>query len=238
MTTPSKPKIEKRNIKHVFTPDERAGLHDEFNQAYNNLTAVTAESKSVKDSYKAKETEAQSRMATLNATIQAGFEIRETACVVILDFKAGKKFYYPETLVDDNWRKEFPEPADWSRDLACITEAITVVDRQQDLLESEAKFEARQDIALFPTAGQDSGQMIVGRLNGKWFSALRVKIGLRVINERLDQEQPCSKKRPDQVKRTLKRFDEWLVENLGREDAKGFQNQIELVKSEHAEREE
>lgn len=100
MSTP-KPKTEKRSVKHVFTLEETAALHVLFTNAYDNRNAVMAESKSVKDSYKAKETEAESRMASLNAAIRAGCEMREKVCVIIMDFKAGKKFYYLETDIDE-----------------------------------------------------------------------------------------------------------------------------------------
>jgi hypothetical protein len=36
----------------------------------------------------------------------------------------------------------------------------------------------------------------------------------------------------------LKTFAGWVEETLGREEAKGFKNQMELIKTEHAEREE
>jgi len=237
MTKP-KLKIVKRSVKHVFTPPETADLNIQFGQSFDSLQAAEADLKSITTQYKAKVQESESRMTSLRATINAGFEMRDKNLVVVMDFKAGKKFFFLETLADDAWLKQYPNELDWPREFAVITEAITDADRQQELIEAEGKFEAREEIALFATAGEDSGVLTVGRLGGKWFSALRIKIGTRVISERLDKEQACSKKRPDQIKRALKRFSEWLDENLGREEAKGFQNAIELVKVEHAEREE
>lgn len=228
----TKPQLKKvkRSVKHVFTPEETANLNVEFRQAFANLKAVQADAANVKSQLKAKETEAESRMETLNSTLQAGFEFRDTPLVMVADFKEGKKFFYLESLLVDGELPKDAEPA--------ITEAVTDADRQQELIEAEGRFECKEDIALFAATQSDSGIMTVGRMDGKWFSALRVTIGTRILSERLDAEQPASKKRADQVKRTAKRFSEWLNENLGREEAKGFQNALELVKVEHSEREE
>lgn len=238
MTKP-KLKIVKRAVKHTFTPPETATLNVDFRQAFANLKSVEAEFDSVKASYKAKTTEAESRMETLNATLQAGFEIRDQNCVLVMDFKAGKKFFYLDSLVNADWIETWgDDPVEWPDTESVIAEPITDADRQQEMIEAEAKFEAREEIALFEPAADDSGVLIVGRLGSKWFSALRVKIGTREIKERLDSEQACSKKRPDQIKRACKRFGEWLEENLGHEEAKGFKNAVALVQAEHAEREE
>jgi hypothetical protein len=223
-------KIVKRSVKHVFNLEETAQLNTEFRQSFANLKSVEAEFDSVKASYKAKTTEAESRMETLNATLQAGFEFREKALVVVMDMKAGTKSFFLETDLKDGELPTNAEPV--------IVEPVTDADRQQELIEAEARFECKEDINLFPTVGDDSGVMTVGRLAGKWFSALRVKIGTRIITERLDSEQTCSKKRNVQIERTGARFIKWVEENLGREESKGFKNQVELIIAEHGEREE
>ena len=231
MKTPNpKHKIVKRSVKHVFSPEETANLHTEFRQSFANLKSVEAEFDSVKASYKAKTTEAESRMETLNATLQAGFEIRDKNCVLVMDMKSGKKSYYLESALVEG---ELPEDAE-----PVLVEAVTDADRQQELIEAEAKFEAQDKIELFKPVGQDSGVLTVGRLAGKWFAALNVKIGTRIIAERLDSEQTSSKKRSVMVERAVNRFQAWVKENLGMEEAKGFKNSSELVKAEHAEREE
>lgn len=230
MTKP-KLKIVKRSVKHTFTPEETAAKNLDFRQAYDSVKAVEAEFDSIKASYKAKTTEAESRMENISATLNAGFEFRDKNLVLVLDLKDGKKHFYLEDDVDTSG--ELPKHL-----VPIITEPITDADRQQELIEAEARFEAREEIALFEPAADDSGVLIVGRLGSKWFSALRVKIGTREIKERLDSEQACSKKRPDQIKRACKRFGEWLEENLGHEEAKGFKNAVALVQAEHAEREE
>ena len=226
----TKHKTVKRSVKHVFTADETAQLNVEFRQSFANLKAVQSDSQNVKSQLKAKETEAESRMETLAATLQAGFEFRDKSLVVVMDMKEGTKSFYLESDLVDGELPPESKPV--------LVEPVTEKDRQQELIEAESKFEAKEDIALFAGTGDDSGVLTVGRLAGKWFSALRVKIGTRVISERLDGEQACSKKRADQINRSLKRFATWLEENLGREESKGFKNTIELVKSEHAEREE
>ncbi len=217
-----------RSVKHVFTVDEIAQKNVDYRNADKSVASLEAEFASVKDSYKAKMTESEARKERIGADIDAGFELRDQKCVIVFDFKAGKKSFFLEKLLDDG---ELPKDAE-----PVIVEDVTDADRQQDLIDSENRFEKKEDIAVFPPAGDDSGILTVGRLDGKWFSALRVKIGTRVLEERLDCEQPASKKRPDQIKRTLKRFGEWLEENLGREESKGFKNQIELVLAEHSER--
>jgi hypothetical protein len=234
-------KTVRRNLKHVFTPQEIADLNIAFRMADKSAHGFETEFDSVKASYKAKITEAESRKEKIGTDLDAGFELRDEACVVVMDFKAGKKFFFVETMVKDE--KAFfafknTDPLQWPRGEAAIVEDITDADRQQQLIDAESQFEAKEDIELFPPVEDDNGVLTVGRLNGKWFSALRVRIGAHVLNEYLDGDQPCSKKRPDQVKRALKDFGAWLEENLGREESKGFKNAIELVMAEQAEREE
>ena len=230
MTTPTKPKVEVKSVKHDFTPEEIAQLNIDFRLADKSLGGIEKEFDSIKASYKAKTTEAESRKDAIGTNLDAGFEMRNERCVVVLDVKESKKHFYLESALVKGEIPKGLEPV--------ITEPLTDADRQTELLEAESKFDAREDIELFSPTESDSGILTVGRLGGKWFSALRIKIGTRVINERLDSEQPCSKKRPDQIKRALKRFTEWLEENLGREESKGFKNALELVKAGHAEREE
>ena len=230
MTTPAKPKIETKLVKHDFTTDEHRQLGGDLARCISGLRQIEAELDEVKASYKAKTSSAEAQINKISTDITNGFEMRNERCVVILDMKESKKHFYLESLLKDGELPKNCEPV--------ITEPLTDADRQAELLEAESKFDARQDIDLFPATESDSGTLTVGRLGGKWYSALRIKIGTRVINERLDSEQACSKKRPDQIKRACKRFVDWVEQNLGREEAKGFKNQIELVKAEHAEREE
>ena len=149
-------------------------------------------------------------MISIRSTINAGFEMRDKELAVILDVKAGKKYFLlkeqAESEIDGLNEENSAFKYVYAATHAVITEPITEADLQAELIESESKFDARQEIELFKPAGQDSGILVVGRQGGKWFSALRVKIGTREIKERLDSEQACSKKRPDQIKRACKRF--------------------------------
>jgi hypothetical protein len=226
----TKHKIVKRSVKHVFTPEETAALNVEFGQAYDGVKSAEADFDAVKSVHKAKITEAESKMISLRATINAGFDFREKPLILVMDLKAGKKFFYLESCLIDGEIPQEEQPV--------ITEAVTEQDRQQELIEAEAKFEKREVIKLFEPLKQDFGTLTVGRFEDKWYSSLNVRIGEKTITERLDSEQPCSKKRIDQIRRALKTFAGWVEETLGREEAKGFKNQMELIKTEHAEREE
>lgn len=223
-------KTVKRSVKHVFTPTEVAGLNVDFGQAYDALGAAEADFEAVKAVHKSKITEAETRMTTLRATINAGFEFREKLLVLVLDMKGGKKFFYLESDLVDG---ELPKTAE-----AVLIESITEADRQQELIEAESKFECREEIQLFAPAKDDFGVLTVGRFGKKWFGSLRVKIGTRVLTERLDSEQPTCKERFDMVKRSCKRFTDWLIANLGADEAKGFQGSLADVLAAHKEKEE
>ena len=237
MSTP-KPKIETKSVKHTFTPEEILNLNGDFRRSYDSLKTVQAEFDSVKATYKAKTTEAESRMETLSATLNAGFEMRPEKCVVVFCPKDSKKYYFLDRLVDIHWREEFPQQEDWPKDLAALVEPMTPADFQAELIEAESKFDLREEIALFQPAKDDLGFLTVGRYDKQWFAALRVKIGTRILAERLDSEQPSCKKRFDMIKQACKRFTEWLNENLGPEEAKGFQNDLATVLEKHKERDE
>lgn len=224
----SKPKIVKRSVKHTFTPEEIAALNVDFRQSFSNLKAVEAEFDNVKAVWKAKTTEAESRMETLNATLQAGFDMRDKSCALVLDIQNGKKFFFLAT--EDGTYPPDAQPI--------ITESLTDADRQQELIDAESVFEKKEAIEIFKPAGADAGSLTVGRLNGRWFSALKVFVGKNILIERLDGEQQATKKRPDAVKLAIKRFTAWVEEQLGKEPAKGFTNAAELVVAAHSEREE
>ena len=118
---------------------------------------------------------------------------------------------------------------------AALTERMTADDFQQELIEAESKFDNREEIALFQPVAGDRGILVVGRFAGKWFGALRVKIGKLELNERLDSEQPCTITRADAVKVALKRVNEWAKTNL-KDLAAGFQASFDEVEKLHSER--
>ena len=227
------PKIETKSIKHTFTPEEIAKLNVDFGQAFDALGAAEADFEAIKAVHKSKITGAETTITTLRCTINAGFEMRPEKCRVLFAPKESKKFYYLESAfqVDQDGKPtDFNEPV--------LVEPMTPADFQSELIEAEGKFELREEILLFTPANDDNGALIVGRFGKKWYAALRVKIGTRILGERLDSEQPASKERFDAVKRGCKRFNDWLTANLGNEEMKGFQNGIADVLAKHKERDE
>jgi len=231
-----KPKIETKSVRHNFTPEETNNLNLEFRRAYDGLKSVEAEFDSVKATFKARTAEASSRMETLAATLNAGFEMRPEKCRLVLAPKEAKKLFYLESAIDGqknldaNGIPEGLEPV--------LVEAMTPSDFQNELIEAESRFDHREEIPLFLPVKDDSGILAIGRLNKLWYAALRVTLGTRILNERLDSEQPACRKRFDMVKQACKRFNAWLEANLGPEGAKGFQNSIADVLAKHREREE
>ncbi len=221
MKNPTKPTIVKKNVRHDFTAEEIKQLNVDFGQAYDTLGAVEAEFESVKAVWKSKTTEAESRMTTLRATINAGFEHRLKDCVVIFRPADKKKdFYLVEPTKDGGTFPDFSKPI--------LTEDMTQADFEQDLIQAEAGFENKADLELW-RAGNDVGVLVVGSLNGKWFSAVRGNVGASKIEERLDSEQVSSKKRFDAITRAAKRVNEWLRANVGKDAAKGFEEAIYKV---------
>jgi len=227
-----KPKTVTKRIKHTLTTEETAGLNVEFRNAFQNLKVIEAEFDNVKATYKAKITEAESRMETLNATLTAGFDWRDEKCVVVLDAKNGNKLYLLAS--DVAAAQDNPELAANLKPV--LVEKMTDEDYQTELFDAESEFEKREEIELFKPTENDSGIVVVGRLKDHWYGALRVKIGTRSIKERLDSEQTTCTVRAVQVERSCNRFIDWVKENLGREEAKGFQNQAALVSAAHRER--
>lgn len=239
MKTDKTEKLKKvvKNVRHNFTPDEKVQYGSELAQGYGTLRGIESEFEKVKAAFKSRTAEAESSIDRLSTNITNGFEYRDERCVLVLFPKDSKKSYYLEKEVEAA-AKEHGEPG-WVHCEPALTEAMTDEDFQANLLEAESLFEAREEIQLFPPAGESDGVLVVGRLKDKWYSALRVNIqGQGSIEERLDMEQSGSKKRPDAVKRTVKRFREWVVDTAGKEVASGFDNDLDAVIEAHKEREE
>ena len=233
MNQNTKPLIVKKSVRHDFTADETRELHTQFRQAYAALKATEAEFDNVKGLWKAKTTESEARMETLNMTLQAGFEMRQKECIVIFRPVAKKKdFYIADGFTVSNVTGE---PSD--DNIPILTEDMTQADFEQDLIQAEAMFENRVELELWaagPDAGggQDCGRLIVGKHGGKWYSAIRGNVGAVKIEERLDSEQRAFKKRPDAVGEGAKRAMKWLKANF-KDDSKGFEDKIaKLVEAE------
>ncbi len=218
-------KPETKNIKHTFSHDEREQLGSDLAHSFGYLRGVEAEFDQVKASYKAKTTEAEARIDRISTNITNGFEMRGTTCFAAFRVKDREKDFY------------LNEAAAKNADPKCVvlTEPMTADDFQQELIASEAKFDAREEIQLFTPTEQDHGVLVVGRLGGKWFSALRVRIGKLELNERLDAEQKCVKERSAAVALAVKRVNEWAKANL-KDLAKGFSDQFNIVLDANKER--
>lgn len=229
MNTTEKPPIksEVKNIKHVFTHEEREALGGDLARSFGTLRGIEAEFDQVKASYKSKTAEAEARIDRISTSITNGFEMRDVPCFVVYRPKDKEKDYYLSELIAASPNGFFP----------ALTEKMTADDFQQELIQAESVFDAREEIALFKPADGDRGILVVGRLAGKWFSALRVKIGKLELNERLDAEQKCFKTRPDAVAVAVKRVNAWAKDNL-KDLAKGFQESFNAVAEAHKERAE
>lgn len=217
-----KPPTCKKNIRHAFTADETTTLHTEFRQAYANLKATEADADSVKAQLKARITEAESRMETLNSKLQAGFEMRDTECIVVLRPEDKQKDFYP--VLDGHGELSIDERVA-AGEKPALTEAMTTEDFEQELIQAESAFDSRVEIELW-NVDQDACKLVVGRQNGRWFTALRGNIGQQSISERLDGEQRATKKRFDALNLAGKRIGEWLRKHLGKDSAKGFEERI------------
>jgi len=228
-------KTEIKNIKHTFTGPEREQLGLDLARAFGTLRGVEIEFDQVKSSYKTKTAEAEARIDRLSTNINNGFDLRDTACVVVYRPADKEKDFFLEAdakpFIDAN-----DPPKDWG--IAPVaTERMTADDFQQELIEAESKFDCREEIELFKPAEGDRGILVVGRLAGKWFSALRVKIGKLELSERLDAEQKCVRERPAAVSVAVKRFNAWAKENL-KDLAVGFAESANAVIEAHKERAE
>ena len=223
------PKIEVKSLKHVFTEPERNVIGGDLARSIAGLRGIEAEFDQVKASYKARTAESEARIDALSTNLMNGFEMRSEKCVVIFRPKDRKKDYYLEADYTDSktGKKALPPVA--------LTEEMNQQDFDLELIQAEAKFDDREEITLFQPTEKDSGTLIVGRFAGKWFSALRVKIGKLELTERLDGEQRCFKARADAVTHAIKRVSDWAKVNL-KEHAKGFEDSFQKCAEAHKDR--
>jgi len=220
------PKVEVMTIKHEFDSSERQQIGGDLARTIGSLRGIQSEFDQVKASYKAKITEAESNMNRLSTDLVNGFEMREQRCVVVFRPRDRKKDF----IAEEDWN-DFGKEA-----LPALTEDMTQADFQTDLLQAESTFDRRCEITLFPRTANDFGLMIVGTLKGRWYSALRVTIGRHMLNQRLDSEQPSDKSRWGAIKRQALWLETWMLEELGKEAAKGFKEPIEKALNEQKEK--
>lgn len=208
-------KIEAKFVRHEFTDPEKIQFGKDLGNAISAARAVEAEFNTVKAQFKLKTEEAKARIDSLGTKLQSGFEMREKRCRVVYDAPNRKKLYFLEDAPPDA--------------APVLEEPMTSDDFQQDLIIADSAFENVTEIPLFPPAGDDFGTIVIGRKNDRWFGALRIRIGQRAITEKLDTEQPCTKERPDAVRKAANRAKEWLFDNLGKDALQGFKAGIEEV---------
>lgn len=219
-------KIEVKTIKHVFTQDEREQMNSDLLGALDNRDTTEADFENVKQTWKAKVTEADARIGTLRASIRAGFDMRQTRCRVVFRPKDRKKDYY---LADDS--------VNGDSEVVMLTEDMTDADMQAELLAAESVFDKREEIVLFPPTDRDSGILVVGKLQNRWYAALRIRVGNVSLDERLDSEQRNYKNRFDAIKTHGKKALEWLKEHF-KKDADGFEQPLMHAIEQHRERAE
>jgi hypothetical protein len=216
------PKVEVKFVRHNFSDAEKLVFGNDLGQAIAAARAVETEFNTVKASFKLRAEEAKTRIDSLGTKLQAGFEMREARCVVVYDAKARRKFFYLE---------DAPQDA-----APVLDEPMTGDDFQQDLLIAESAFELRDELPIFAPAGNDRGIIVIGRHNGRWYTALRIQVGAKSISERLDSEQPSTKLRADAIRKAARRSKEWIVDNLGKDAFEGFKVGLESIVKDNEEK--
>jgi len=218
-------KIENKTVKYTFSHNEREQLGGELARSFGALRGIEAEFDQVKASYKSRTAEAEAKIDRISTNITNGFDMRDVDCFVAYRASDKEKDYY---LLEE-------AAIAGDRTNVVLTERMTADDFQQELIEAESAFDAREELELFTPVGDDRGVLVVGRMAGKWFSALRVKIGKLEINERLDAEQKCCINRSDAVASAVKRANDWSKKNL-KALADGFQSKFNAVADSQKER--
>lgn len=216
------PKIEVKFVRHDFTNEEKLKFGSQLGEAISKARAVETEFNTVKASFKLRAEEAKTQIDSLGTKLQAGFEMREARCRVVYDAKERRKFFFLE---------DAPEDA-----APVLDEPMTGDDFQQDLLIAESAFELRDELPIFAPAGNDRGIIVIGRHNGRWYTALRIQVGAKSISECLDSEQPSTKERADAIRKAARRSKEWIVDNLGKDAFEGFKVGLESIVKDNEEK--
>lgn len=206
-------KVGLKLVKHLLSPSEKQQLGLSLAQALGEMRGIEKELDQVKAEYKSKVSSVETRMSGLETSITNGFQMVQRECVVVFHPEKKEKHFF---IDGDDVEKAEP----------VAVETMTNEDYVTELLAAESNFEERAELQIFPTAGDDFGFLIIGKMNKMWYGALRVKIGRKEIKERLDSDQLSFKKRFDCVAKSAKRFSEWLTKELGKEDATGFKNAV------------
>jgi hypothetical protein len=117
---PEPVKIETISARHDFTDAEKIQLGSKIAELTQHKARTEEEKKVAMGEWSNKVKSIQSEISNVSGKISAGFEMRDTECEVVLDWKAGKKTY---TRKSDGKVIE--------------TRSITDPERQQKLFEEE-----------------------------------------------------------------------------------------------------
>src|SRR5450830_1833655 len=137
-------KSETKNIRHDFTGEEKQQLGGDLARSFGALRGIESEFDGIKASYKSKTAEAEAKIDRLSTDITNGFVMRDTPCFVVYR-PADKEKDYFLTEIEAAGGAAMGKPGD----LCVLTERMTADDFQQELIEAESKFDAREEIELF-----------------------------------------------------------------------------------------
>lgn len=206
-------KNEIKYLKHTFTQDEKVDFSSKLARAIAEKRGKESEFDGVKAQFKSELAKLDANMDALATAVMNGFEMRNEQCVVFLNPREKKKFYVLAATHN---------PEIWDPPKVVLEEDMTAEDFQQELIEAESKFEKKVEIPIFKATERDSGLLIVGMFQNKWYAALRIVVGKKELKERLDTEQKCFKHRKDAISKKGKAALEWFKENFP-QDYKGFE---------------
>lgn len=209
------PKIEKKQVKYTFTREEKERISCDLVTELARQSSTELELQQVKSNYKARLDESTSKIGLFTQNLQAGCEYRWVECRVEFRRKDKKKdFFSVETGV-----------------LAC-TEDMTQEDFQLDLALEDSKFDSRVEIPAW-NAGPDKAVVVLAKSGEKWVTAIRAKLGVNTLSERLSSEGKTFKERYAAVKTAFGRLSDWVASvSPGAEKsfADGFKKILELEK--------
>ena len=215
--TPTNTKKELKNVKHVFSRDEKEKISQDLVGELAKQSGLEAEAKQVKSSYTAKLDEASARIGAYTQQLQSGFEMRLMECRVE---------YRPKDKKKDFFRTDSGE--------LVVTEDMTQEDFQINLLIEDAAFEAREEIELWK-AGSDSGKIVVGKAGARWTAAIRAKIGTNTLAERMTKESKSFKNRADALTAAVDRMLGWC-ESVSPGSRAGFEQKAKSIIEQQKER--
>lgn len=209
-----KQQIVTKSVKYLFTQAEILEFGMQLAASHGEARNIEDELAKIKSQFKAQAEAVSGRVAVLSQKIAGGMEYRDAPCSVVYDAQKGRKYFFPVNGPEG-------QPA-------ALEEAMTPSDYQQDLIIADSAFDDVAHLNVFE-AGNDYGQIIVGKQGEKWYSAVRMQIGQSKIAEKMDSESPSSKKRSDAIARASKRALEWIANQLGKDAAEGFKGSFHEI---------